>query len=43
MDRGELDSERRIEEVKSTIDLFGERTTEGNSTLKKHQTGFSEV
>ncbi|XP_058185260.1 protein PLASTID MOVEMENT IMPAIRED 2 [Rhododendron vialii] len=42
MDRGELDSERRIDQVKSTTDLFGERTIEGNSKLKKHQTGFSE-
>lgn len=42
MDRGKLDIEKRIRRIKATIDLFGERTSEGSSTLEKPQTEFSE-
>ncbi|GFY86765.1 hypothetical protein Acr_05g0004040 [Actinidia rufa] len=42
MDRGELDSERRIGRVKAAIGLFGERITEGDSKSKNLQTDFSE-
>lgn len=42
MDRGKLDIEKRIQRIKATIDLFGERTSKGSSTLEKPQTEFSE-
>ncbi|XP_052196294.1 protein PLASTID MOVEMENT IMPAIRED 2 [Diospyros lotus] len=42
MERGELETERRIGTVKAAIGLFGERFAEANSALKKSRIGSSE-